>query len=110
MTTTKPLWAMSFREFLDQSWERRAEVLIESVRSGRSCSWHAYHSARAWLENWKGKYETPAAIEAARGKRGSGWIWGVEWSDRTWRTEIKRALERCEKVPADILREAGLAP
>lgn len=110
MDSPKPLWTMPFSEFLHQPLDRWAEVLIASVAAGRSACWPAYHQARAWIQEWRGKYETPEAREAALGVNGRGWVFAVEWSNRTWRTEIKRALERGEKVPAEVLKEAGITP
>jgi hypothetical protein len=99
---------MSFAEFLAQPWDRRAEVLIASVDAGHSKCWPAYHHARGWLTDWRGRYHTPEAQEAARGRKGQGWAFAVEWSGRTWRTEIRRALERGDAVPDAVRMEAGL--
>lgn len=104
----KPLWAMSRAEFLTQPLNRWAELLVESVNAGRSKSWPAYNHARAWLQDWRGQYHTPEARKDALGQRGQGWVFAVEWSDRAWRLEIRRALERGEDVPTAERAEAGL--
>lgn len=103
MDPIKPLWAMPLAEFLTQPFNRWAEVLIASGH-------HQAHAAKSWLQEWEGKYDTIDARDAARGAPyGRGWVFAVEWSNRTWRREISKALERGEKVPAEILREAGIA-
>jgi hypothetical protein len=99
----KPLWAMPLAEFLAQPFERWAEVLIASGH-------HQAYAAKSWLREWEGRYDTIDARDAARGRNGRGWVFAVEWSNRTWRREISKALGRGEKVPAEILQEAGIVP
>lgn len=99
----KPLWMMPLSEFLHQPFNRWAEVLIASSHFQSS-------AAKSWLKEWEGRYNSVEAREAARGTNGRGWVFAVEWSNRTWRREIRKALERGEEVPEEILREAGIAP